>query len=422
MTFVRGVVQMSSYFLFSSAEQKYLEEVNNTHDKLLSPYASRNASACRVREYKPRFDIIRQPYSYDVDCIIHNPLYNRYADKTQVFSFYRNDDLTRRALHVQFVAKIAKTIGRALRLNLDLIDAISLGHDMGHTPFGHKGETFLSENYQVGTQNREGRARYFNHNVHSTRIFRYILDSNLTLQTLSGILSHNGEKVYKEYTPSELCSFHEFDHVLEQCYLVDDYHKKLRPNTLEGCVVRISDMVAYAGKDRQDLYKAKLITKEKFEEKRLIGTDNSSIISNVVVNLVKNSINSPSINMDEEVFKDLKDLIDENNRVIYQNEQLNEPYFEIVKPLMSLLYKRLVADVENNVYDSPVFKHYLNDGIQGNVYREQKQRYIIASPDEIVTDFIASMTDDYFIDICRALHLNDELLKKLKYHEYFENC
>ncbi len=166
---------MAGYFSFTTAEQKYLDEVNNANNTILSPYASHNANACRVKRHMPRFDIIRPPYSYDVDCIIHNPLYNRYADKTQVFSFYRNDDLTRRALHVQFVSKIARTIGRGLRLNLDLIDAIALGHDMGHTPFGHKGETFLSENYQSGTRTRGGIVRYFNHNVHSTRIFRYIL-------------------------------------------------------------------------------------------------------------------------------------------------------------------------------------------------------------------------------------------------------
>ncbi len=193
----------------------------------------------------------------------------------------------------------------------------------------------------------------------------------------------------------------------------------LHPNTLEGCVVRVSDMIAYAGKDRQDLYKAKLITKKKFEEKRLIGTVNSDIISNVVVNLIKNSIDSPSLNMDEEVFTDLKDLIDENNEVIYQNELLNEPYNEVVRPLMTLLYDRLIYDIESKDYESPVFKHYLNDGIQGSIYREPKHRYIIASSDDIVTDFIASMTDDYFIDICKFLQLNNEIVKKLRYHEYF---
>jgi dGTPase len=408
------------FFTFTKGERSYLEEVNRDHDALLSPYAAHEGQAVRVREHLPRYAIIRPPYSYDVDCIIHNPLYNRYADKTQVFSFYRNDDLTRRALHVQFVSKIARTIGRALRLNLDLIDAIALGHDMGHTPFGHKGETFLSENYQRGTAARGGTARYFNHNVHSTRVFRYILDSNLTLQTLSGILCHNGEKVCKEYTPAELGTFAEFDEILEQCYLTQDYHKQLRPNTLEGCVVRISDMIAYAGKDRQDLYKARLITQQKFEKSLRIGVKNSDIISNVIVNIVKNSIQCPGLNMDEEVFQDLKALIAENNEVIYTNEELNQPYYEIVQPLMTLLYDRLVDDLQNKRYASPIYQHYVNDKIQGRIYHDPDRWFLIVPPDEIVTDFIASMTDDYFIDICRELHLNDALLGKLKYHEYFE--
>lgn len=416
-----GGAGMERYFVFTPGEREYLEQVNDAQDRLLSPYAARSGGAVRARAYEPHFSIIRPPYAYDVDCIIHNPLYNRYGDKTQVFSFYRNDDLSRRALHVQFVSKIARTIGRALRLNLDLIEAIALGHDMGHTPFGHKGETFLSESYQRGALARGTGARYFNHNVHSTRIFRYILDTNLTLQTLSGILCHNGEKLYQEYAPSELTDFAQFDDILERCYLTEDYHKHLRPNTLEGCVVRISDMIAYAGKDRQDLYKARLITREKFQEKRLIGVKNSDIISNVVVNLIKNSIDSPALNMDQAVFEDLKALIDENYKVIYGNDELNEPYYTIIKPLMALLYDRLVDDVVNKRYDSPVFRHYLNDRIQGKLYHDPEKWYICAPPDEIVVDFIASMTDDYFIDICRALHLDDALLDKLRYHEYFDD-
>lgn len=409
---------MNSLFELSETERNYLVTINTDYDKSLSPYATPNRAAMHTRSYSN--EIIRVPFSYDVDCIIHNPLYNRYADKTQVFSFYRNDDLTRRALHVQYVSKIARTIGRALKLNLDLIEAIALGHDMGHTPFGHKGEQFLSECYQEGCMKSGRPTQYFNHNVHSARIFRNILRSNISLQTLSGILSHNGEKVCKEYTPSKLESFDEFDEILQQCYAEDAYHKTLRPNTLEGCVVRVSDMIAYAGKDRQDLYRAGLITEKKFEEKRLIGTKNYEIISNLVINIIKNSIESPSLNMDQEVFDDLQDLIKENNEVIYGNTELNEPYYSVIKPMMHLLYDKLIEDIRDRNYSSPVYQHYLNDTILGNFYRDQRTRAITADPNDIVTDYIASMTDDYFIDVCRKLHLNDELLGKLKYHEYFE--
>lgn len=411
---------MESYFRFSAAELAYLNEVTRAQEAALSPYAARSADAVRAREQSVNFGVIRPPYSYDVDLIIHSPLYNRYTDKTQVFSFYRNDDLTRRALHVQFVSKIARGIGMALRLNRDLIEAIALAHDMGHTPFGHKGETYLSECYQKATLKRTGTARYFNHNVHSARIFRSIVGTNLTLQTFSGVLAHNGEKVSREYSPGTIADFNEFDDIMERCSVDDDYHKLLRPNTLEGCVVRLSDMIAYVGKDRQDLYKAGLITKQKFEEKRLIGTTNSDIISNVIANIVKNSIDSPALNMDEAVFDDLRDLLKENNEIIYQHEELNKPYENIIRPMMALLYDRLVSDVENSNYDSPVFRHYLNDPIQGNLYRDKEKRYITSSPDDIAADFIASMTDDYFIDICRHLHLNDELLSTLRYHEYFD--
>ncbi len=416
-----GRRNMKNYFDFTPEEEAYLQEVNEDFDRALSPYAAPNREAVRENGYLPRNAIVRPPYFYDTDCILHNPLYNRYADKTQVFSFYRNDDLTRRALHVQFVSKIARTIGRALRLNLELIEAIALGHDMGHTPFGHKGESFLSECYQEGTAADGLPKRYFFHNVHSVRIFRCILRSNLTLQTLSGILAHNGEKVCREYAPSPLGTFEEFDQTLEQCYLDPDFHKTLRPNTLEGCVVRLSDMIAYAGKDRQDLYRAGLISKAKFDEKRLIGTRNRDIVSNLINNILKNSIRSSSINMDEEVFEDLRDLVGENYKVIYEDKDLNRPYFDIVQPLMQKLYARLKADLQARDFSSPVFTHYLNDRIQGRNYRDADRR-IIADPNDIVTDFIASMTDDYFIDICRHLHLDDELLSQLRYREYFDDA
>ncbi len=406
-----------NYFQFTEGEQRYLEAVNENYDANLSPYASKSTDAIRL--HKPRHDIIRPHYSYDIDCILHNPLYNRYADKTQVFSFYKNDDITRRALHVQFVSKIARTIGRALKLNLDLIEAIALGHDMGHTPFGHKGEEFLSDCYQAGCIQAGKAPRYFNHNVHGARLFRYVLGTNISLQTLSGILSHNGERGYKEYAPSKLDSFQAFDEILEACYLEKDYHKRLRPNTLEGCVVRISDRIAYAGKDRQDMKRAGVITEDIFAQKRLIGTQNSDIISNLIINLIKNSIDSPSLNMDEAVFNDFEELIRENY-LIYNSEALTRPYTEIIEPLMHGLYDRLCEDVEARNFQSPVFQHHLNHGVLGDSYRDAESRRILADKNEIVTDFIASMSDDYFIDICRHLHINDALLEKLHYYEYFE--
>lgn len=138
----------------------------------------------------------RPAFVRDIEKILHLPYYNRYVDKTQVFSFYHNDDITRRALHVQLVSRIARNIGSVLGLNLDLIEAIALGHDIGHTPFGHAGERFLDELLK----NETGRS--FQHNVQSARVLDKLFARNISLQVLDGVLCHNGEFEMQEYRPN----------------------------------------------------------------------------------------------------------------------------------------------------------------------------------------------------------------------------
>ena len=194
---------------------------------------------------RDRASLWRSATVRDIDKIIHSPFYNRYQDKTQVFSFYKNDDISHRAIHVQLVSLIARNIGSMLGLNLNLIEAIALGHDIGHTPFGHAGERFLNEIYNEKT------GRYFSHNIHSARVLDKIYPLNLSLQTLNGIISHNGEFECSEYIPKPMESFSSFDDEIEKCNLDIKYNKSLMPSTLEGCVVRVCDMIAYLGKDRQ---------------------------------------------------------------------------------------------------------------------------------------------------------------------------
>ena len=159
-----------------------------------SPYAFADKNAIRRDNMHDKPDAVRTPFIRDCDKILHCPFYNRYTDKTQVFSFYKNDDISRRALHVQLVSRIARTIGKALGLNLELIEAIALGHDIGHTPFGHAGESFLDEVYFEHT------GRHFAHNIHSVRVLDRIFPYNITLQTLKRLkhyLPDNYEKDYK---------------------------------------------------------------------------------------------------------------------------------------------------------------------------------------------------------------------------------
>ena len=139
----------------------------------------------------------RPAFVHDIDKILHCPYYNRYDDKTQVFSLTKNDDITRRSLHVQLVSSIALPIGAALNLNLDLIEAIALGHDLGHTPFAHSGEVYLDKLYF------EHAGRHFNHSIHSVRGLDGIFPLNVSLQVLDGIACHNGEIELPVYEPAK---------------------------------------------------------------------------------------------------------------------------------------------------------------------------------------------------------------------------
>ena len=185
----------------------------------------------------------RTPFFRDIDRILYSLSFQRYMDKTQVFSFKDNDHLTKRMIHVLYVSKIARTIGRELGLNEDLIEAGALGHDLGHTPFGHVGEAILNEiSVNAG-------CGYFNHNVHSVRLLMSIENhgrgKNITLQTLDAILCHNGELVMGKYEPRWNKTKEEFLSDYEKTYKDRRVSLELIPMTLEGCVVRISDLIAH---------------------------------------------------------------------------------------------------------------------------------------------------------------------------------
>lgn len=151
--------------------------INDRRNGWINPYRFNDENAVRRNNNHDKANLWRPTFVRDAEKILHLPLYNRYSDKTQVFSFYNNDDLSRRALHVQLVSRIARNIGSVLGLNLDLIEAIALGHDIGHTPFGHAGDRFLNELYHNET------GRYFNRNVHGARVLDIMFARNITLQT-----------------------------------------------------------------------------------------------------------------------------------------------------------------------------------------------------------------------------------------------
>ncbi|MGN0149263.1 MAG: deoxyguanosinetriphosphate triphosphohydrolase family protein [Clostridia bacterium] len=367
-----------------------------------------NDTSIRRDSNHDKANLWRPAYVRDVEKIMHSPYYNRYADKTQVFSFYKNDDISHRAYHVQLVSRIARNIGRMLNLDLDLIEAIALGHDIGHTPFGHAGERFLNELYYNNT------GRYFNHNVHSVRVLDKIFNLNISLQTLDGILCHNGEFECKEYRPSVLSNFEEFDKKVEQCYIDKDAIKKLVPSTLEGCVVRICDIIAYVGKDRQDAVKTNIIPSEDIFEESPIGKHNAVIINNMIVNIVENSYGKGYIMLDDEHFQALSQSKSDNFTYIYNNDVMSEKYDEIIKPMFLKIYNRLLDDIISKNKNSVIYKHHIDFINKANRFNASDD-YSNTEPNQIAVDFIASMTDDYFIDLYEYLFDEHNTVQYISY-------
>lgn len=366
-------------------------------------------NAIRRDSGRDKASLLRTPFIRDIDKIMHCPYYNRYADKTQVFSFYKNDDISRRSLHVQLVSRIARTIGRALHLNLDLIEAISLGHDIGHTPFGHAGEACLDELFSSHT------GKHFSHNIHSVRVLDKIFPYNISLQTLNGIAAHDGELELCEYHPQTLSSFEDFDAQIEQCYADKSNVRKLVPSTLEGCIMRISDIIAYLGKDRQDAERANITANDAYQDSD-IGTYNAEIINNLIVNIVENSYGKPYIALDEKHFAALKKAKTENYDLIYKNKQVVDTLEHTVHPMMKELYENLLDALLRNDTSSPVFTHHIDYVNKAHYKRDIPYEH--TEPNQIVVDYIASMTDDYFVDLHAYLFPDSKF--KINYIGYFD--
>lgn len=386
---------MAKYHKLSDEIQQQIAADRAAHH--INPYAFQDEQIIRRLPERDRANLWRPDFIRDTEKIMNVPYYNRYSDKTQVFSFYKNDDISRRAYHVQLVSRIARNIGRMLGLNTDLIEAIALGHDMGHTPFGHEGERGLNALYNGET------GRYFNHNVHSVRVLDQIIHWNISLQTLDGILCHNGEMEQQEYRPSKLSGFEAFDRKTEDCYVDQRQISKLAPCTLEGCVVRICDIIAYLGKDRQDAMKLGLVSDSEIFTEGSIGSSNGEIINNLSVNIIEKSYGKPYLSMSEEHFQMLVQAKRENGSNIYGNADVHNPYQDSVRPMMEELYYRLLRDAKNHDRSSWLYRHHVGFVEECNRYAPETVPYEETEPNQMVVDYIASMTDDYFVDLYEEL-------------------
>ena len=398
-----------NYHKISEELQNRIKEDMKNH--ILSPYRCNDEDIVRRNMERDKATLWRPAFQRDIEKILHIPYYSRYTDKTQVFSFINNDDISRRALHVQLVARIARNIGRVLGLNEDLIEAMALGHDIGHTPFGHAGERYLNDVYHART------GRYFNHNVQSARVLDKLFQRNISLQVLDGVLCHNGEFEQKEYRPKIGKTFEDLDKEIESCYTDGPSAiKSLVPTTLEGCVVRISDMIAYIGKDRQDALTAKIIDNDTEFSSESIGDKNAEIINNLSVDIIENSYGKDYILLSEAAYNDLKTAKRENYEMIYLSEDTQKEYNSIIGPMFEKLYDRLYKDVVSGDENSIIYRHHINF-INNNNHDRGATDYREEDKHQIVVDFISSMTDDYFIALYNELFPDNKA--DIKFKTYF---
>jgi dGTPase len=365
------------------------EHLDEKEKETLSPWACLSRDAARKRPEEKVLMGHRQSFSLDTDRILHSLSYSRYIDKTQVFYLIKNDHITHRVLHVQLVSKIARTIGRLLRLNEDLIEAISLGHDIGHAPFGHDGEKFLSE-----LSRKHGLGHFF-HNIQGVRFLEKIERKgrgwNLSLQVLDGILSHDGEVHSQALYPDRQKDFALLEVIMRE--MQEDSAKDIWPMTLEGCVVRMADTISYVGRDIEDAIRLGLITRGDIPEecRRMLGETNGTIVYTLVEDLVTNSLDKPFIAFSEELAQILKRLKEFNQERIYMSEKVKEQTPKI-RLMFGLLFEKHLCDLETGDTASDIYKEFL-EGMSPE-YKES------TSPPEIVRDFIAGMTDEFFLAQC----------------------
>ncbi|MBW1920321.1 MAG: HD domain-containing protein [Deltaproteobacteria bacterium] len=366
------------------------DRLDESEGERLSPYACLSRNAIRKNEEEKVRMGHRQSFSLDTDRILHSLAYSRYIDKTQVFYLIRNDHITHRVLHVQLVSKIARTIGRLLRLNEDLIEAIALGHDIGHAPFGHDGERFLSElslDYGLG---------HFLHNIQGVRFLQKIERKgkgwNLTLQVLDGILCHDGELHRQALYPENNKDFKALEQEIREKQ--ENPQKDLSPMTLEGCVVRMADTISYVGRDIEDAIRLRVISRSDIPQdcRRVLGDTNGTIVYTLVEDLVSNSLDKPFVCFGKQVGDALRKLKAFNQEKIYVSEKIKKQTPKI-KLMFRLLFQKYIHDLESGNESSDIHREFLEG--MSEAYKAE------TPPAEIVRDFIAGMTDEYFLAQCQ---------------------
>lgn len=330
------------------------ESIEKREYEFLSPLAC-HAAESRGRRFEEEQCEYRTDFQRDRDRIVHSKAFRRLIHKTQVFLAPEGDHYRTRLTHTLEVSQIARTIARMLAYNEDLTEAIALGHDLGHTPFGHVGEKVLNKIHPGG----------FEHNVQSLRTVDLIEDTsrrrglNLTYEVRDGILNHRGP---------------------------------VTPATLEGQIVKISDRIAYINHDIDDALRSGVLTYEQLPERELsiLGTTHSDRINNLIVDLCKNSEGKDTISLSPEFAGSLDRLRAFMFKNVYNSSEV-----------------RGVSDLDKvDRIISSLYAYYIehSDEIPGIYKQIEKEE----GTEVAVKDLISGMTDRYALNLYEKLFVPQE--------------
>ncbi|MDI6603841.1 MAG: deoxyguanosinetriphosphate triphosphohydrolase [Thermoanaerobacteraceae bacterium] len=317
----------------------YREISEDIEYKVLSSFAVKSRET-KGRKFPEQKCDIRTEFQRDRDRIIHSKAFRRLSQKTQVFISPEGDHYRTRLTHTLEVSQISQTIARALRLNEDLTEAIALGHDLGHTPFGHSGEQVLNELLAEG----------FRHNEQSLRVVELLENGgkglNLTWEVRDGILNHSTSG---------------------------------NPNTLEGKIVQLADKIAYINHDIDDAIRGKIITSDDLPEDLMLvlGDTHKKRINTMVKDIIENSLDKPEVTMSSDIYQATYKLRDFMFKRVYIGSKAKSEESKaknVVKQLFNYFCENIDKMPEEFVNISKLYNNY-----------------------RAVADYIAGMTDKYAI-------------------------
>ena len=323
------------------------EQQEDLEKRYLSEFATLSTNT-KGRNREEEKCSTRTEFQRDKDRIIYSKAFRRLKHKTQVFISPEGDHYRTRLTHTLEVAQIARTVARALRLNEDLAEAISLGHDLGHTPFGHIGERILDEVYPKG----------FKHNEQSLRVVDVLEDLNLTWETRDGIVNHSGVNM---------------------------------ASTLEGQIVKFADRIAYVNHDIDDAERAGLISESDLPESciKLLGTNSSNRINTMVTDIINASNGKNIISMSEDVYKAMWDL--------------RQFMFDRVY----LASRAKTEEIKAGSIIKWLYYYFMENTLE--LPEEFKKQLLSMGNERVICDYIAGMTDRYAINKFQELFIPEAL-------------